>query len=128
MFSYGNAVAGPLIMVVDDDEDVREALFEVLVETGHRAIQADGGEAALETLRAGSRPDLVLVDLNMPGLDGQRLRQHMLEDPELAPIPFIFLTASRPRPGTLPEGSVLATKPISVDDLVTLIARHVTAR
>jgi CheY-like chemotaxis protein len=115
-------------MVVDDDEDVREALYEVLVETGHRALEADGGEVALRMLRSGTRPDLLLVDLNMPGLDGQGLRQRMLDDPELAGIPVVFLTASRPRPGSLPEGVALATKPISVDDLVTLIARHVTAR
>jgi CheY-like chemotaxis protein len=117
-----------VILVVDDDGDVREALCEALADLGHQALQAADGTEALGTLREGVRPDLILLDINMAGLDGRGFHAALAADPALAAIPVAFLTASRPRPDSLPAGVPVVTKPIRMDDLVALVARHVTYR
>ena len=65
--------ARPLkVLVVDDDDLIREAVQEILEEMGHLATIAPGGEAALLELEAGLEPDVVILDLNMPGMNGTR--------------------------------------------------------
>ncbi|ATQ44317.1 MHYT domain-containing protein [Caulobacter mirabilis] len=58
------------VMVVDDDDDVRRLVSELLTEAGHQVIASDDGAEALERLHAGVRPDVLLVDYAMPGLNG----------------------------------------------------------
>src|SRR5690242_7123757 len=82
------------LLVVEDDADVREALIEVLADHGYFALAAANGREALEILRAeGPRPSVILLDIMMPVMDGQQFRAAQLEDPELAAIPVIVLSA-----------------------------------
>jgi len=81
------------ILYVDDEPDIREVVELSLGLAPDLAVQSCGsGEEALELL-ATSRPDLVLLDVMMPGLDGPATLARMRADPALAGIPVVFLTA-----------------------------------
>ena len=87
------------ILYVDDEPDIRLIVELALrIRPGIEVRTADSGEAALEILNAGDwRPDLTMVDVMMPGLTGPDVLAAMLDDPELAKIPVVFVTA-RARP------------------------------
>jgi CheY-like chemotaxis protein len=118
-----------LILIIDDDDDLRDALAEVLVDEGYRVQQEPGGLEALQALRRGLRPDLILLDLMMPGLDGQQFRKEQLADPKLADIPVLILTAGRQplHTGAASPDRIL-TKPISMTDLQRMVAEQLAAR
>jgi CheY-like chemotaxis protein len=90
-------------MVVDDDEAIRRTIAEVLSEEGYAVKEAANGREALDLLRAGTRPCLLLLDLMMPVLDGWGFRQEQERDPEIASVPVVIVTrpsrsaAARPR-------------------------------
>jgi len=83
---------GQYILVVDDDEDFREALFEVLSEAGYPVQQAENGEVALARM-AEESPGVVLLDLKMPVLDGWGVVERMRKDPKSSHIPILILSA-----------------------------------
>jgi CheY-like chemotaxis protein len=83
---------GQYILVVDDDDDFREALCEVLVDAGYPVQQAGNGEVALERIAA-ETPGIVLLDLKMPVLDGWGVMERMRNDPKSAAIPILILSA-----------------------------------
>lgn len=84
-----------LVLVVDDDADVREAFEAVLNAEGYRVVTEPNGEEALRALRAGLRPCLILLDLMMPVKDGWQFRAEQRADPELADIPTVVVSARR---------------------------------
>src|SRR5678816_1869583 len=75
------------VLVVEDDEDVREVLRETLEDAGYPVICAKDGREGLELLRAEPRPCLVLLDLMMPVLSGWQFRAQQQQDPRLARSP-----------------------------------------
>ena len=81
------------ILVVDDEPDIR-ALVRLALEhlAGWRVLDASGGEEAL-TVAADERPDAILLDFMMPGMDGSQTARRLGEDPRTATIPVVFLTA-----------------------------------
>jgi CheY-like chemotaxis protein len=83
---------GQTILVVDDDDDFRTALCEVLSQAGYPVEQAASGEAALLRLE-GETPGLVLLDLKMPGIDGWGVIERMRAEPRWAAIPVLILSA-----------------------------------
>jgi CheY-like chemotaxis protein len=83
---------GQYILVVDDDDDFREALSEVLTDAGYPVQQAENGEVALSRAVAES-PGMVLLDLKMPVLDGWGVMERMRADPKSAAIPILVLSA-----------------------------------
>jgi len=89
-----SATAEPnaLVLVADDSLVVRAFLRRQLEEYGHRVIEAGDGEEALAMCRSHA-PDVVLLDVEMPKLDGYGVLRAMRKDPELAEIPVVFLTA-----------------------------------
>jgi CheY-like chemotaxis protein len=111
------------ILVVDDDVDLRESICELLADEGYAAICCDGGAAALEYLRGeGPRPDLILLDLMMPGMSGWQFRETQLREPALAAIPVVVMTASRnPRGISVDE---IIFKPLQLDTLLAAVKRH----
>jgi CheY-like chemotaxis protein len=104
------------ILLVDDDESLREAVAEVLEDEGHRVERCIDGADALAKLRAGVKPDLILLDLMMPIMDGWQFREAQLKDPRLAPIPVIVVTAAG---GVLKhiDARRILRKPFAVDEL-----------
>lgn len=86
----------PTILVVDDHEEIREALAEILEEEGHEVLQAVDGLEALEVVAA-TLPDVILLDIAMPGIDGLETLRRLKEKPESANLPVIMVTAQGDR-------------------------------
>jgi CheY-like chemotaxis protein len=84
-----------IILVVDDDPDLSEALSDLLLMIGYRPLQAANGREALDLIRAGLRPSLILLDLMMPVMNGWQFREAQLQDPTVASVPVIVLTAAQ---------------------------------
>ena len=85
---------GRTILLVEDDEIVRRAVQMVLEWEGYQVQCAGNGQEALDVLRAGSHPSLILLDVMMPVLDGEQFRKEQLRDPDLASIPVIVVSAA----------------------------------
>ncbi len=118
------------ILVVEDDEDIRSSLLDVLSDEGFAVAGAEDGDQALEYLRSGStRPVLILLDLMMPRMDGREFREAQLADPELAGIPIVLVSADadveRERRALRAAGSL--RKPIKLVELVEVISRYSAA-
>jgi len=114
-----------MILIVDDDADTRETLSDVLGDEGYSVLGAADGLEALELLRSVT-PRLILLDLNMPSMDGQSFRERQLLIPPLASIPTVALSAVSQLPervGHLTFDEVL-TKPVDLDALLALVARY----
>jgi two-component system, chemotaxis family, chemotaxis protein CheY len=81
------------ILLVEDDVDVREALVEALSDRGYAVDTAGDGLVALQVLRGGKRPGVILLDLMMPRMDGVEFRTAQRADPKLADLPVVLLSA-----------------------------------
>lgn len=85
----------PLVLVIDDDLDLREVLEVVLQDNNLDMVSASNGQEALNYLLNSDRiPDVILLDLMMPIMDGSTFRKHQLEHPRLLRIPTIVMSAS----------------------------------
>ena len=80
------------ILVVDDEEDILELLDYNLSKEGFRVVRVKSGEGALDLARS-EKPDLILLDLMLPGLDGLEVCRHLKSDRTTAGIPIVMLTA-----------------------------------
>ncbi len=80
------------IMVVDDEPDVRNVVARLLKRRGYEVEVCESAEEAIEKLRSGERPDLLLMDLMMPGMSGIDACRLIKSDPELKDIPVVILT------------------------------------
>jgi CheY-like chemotaxis protein len=113
------------ILIVEDDFDVRESLSEALRDEGYAIECAVDGEQALEYLRSGGRPGLILLDLMMPRMSGSEFRMVQKVDPQLKHLPVVLLSAD----GAMEEkAKALETdgalrKPIDLDQLLRVIER-----
>jgi CheY-like chemotaxis protein len=113
------------ILLVEDDFDVRDALAQVLEDSGYRVAAASNGLEALALLRAGLRPAAILLDLWMPDLDGAHFRQEQLRDPELAAIPVVVVSADRAVERKAQEigAAAFLPKPAHVADVLRTLSR-----
>lgn len=84
------------VLIIEDNNDIRESTAEILELTGYEVMQATNGKAGVE-LATQNRPDLILCDIMMPELDGYGVLYMLNKKPETASIPFIFLTAKAER-------------------------------
>jgi CheY-like chemotaxis protein len=80
------------VLIVEDDEDVREFMDILLSSSGYETATARNGAEALEAVRQ-THPCLVLLDLMMPVMDGWTFRDRQLADPEIADVPVVCVTA-----------------------------------
>lgn len=114
------------ILIVEDDTDLREALSQILTDEGYRVWSVEHGRAALECLRDGSKPCLILLDLTMPVMNGWQFRAEQREDPDLAGIPVVVISAG----ANLAEQVVplgiqdYIRKPIQLGQLLATVGRY----
>ena len=80
------------ILVVDDNQDSRELVLKILKRKGHQLIEAVDGEDALEKVAA-EQPDLILMDISLPKIDGYEVTRRLKQNKKFASIPVIALTA-----------------------------------
>lgn len=85
-----------LILIIEDNNDIREGTAEILELTGYRVLQAENGKAGVD-MALSHKPDLILCDIMMPELDGYGVLYMLSKNPETDSIPFIFLTAKAER-------------------------------
>ena len=113
------------IMVVEDDEAIRETLAEVLEGEGYGVTRAANGAEALERLHGSGRADLILLDLMMPVMDGWELRARLRSDPQYAAIPVVVVSAHHAVAGQADRLGVQAwlAKPFDIDHLLGTIDR-----
>jgi CheY-like chemotaxis protein len=106
------------ILVVDDDEDIRDTLRVALELQGYHVLVAGNGREALEFLRTAPRPDLILLDLMMPVLDGWGFVAELEKDAALAGVPVVVVTAYVDPARPVPRAVMTIEKPF---DLVGLL-------
>jgi len=123
----GPSRIGPHILVVEDDADLGEVLFEELSATGYEVDVATDGLQGLSMMRA-TLPDLVLVDLCLPRMDGWQLRIEQRKDPRLARIPMIAMSASGSSAARAVDADLFIAKPFEIRTIVDAIDNILTAR
>lgn len=112
------------VMVVEDDAGVRESIADVLRDQGYTVAEAGDGEQALTALENGIRPCLLLLDLMMPRMDGPAFWAIQQNDPALAKIPIVLMSASRELESTaqLLRVDRILKKPIGLADLMGTVS------
>ena len=111
------------ILIIEDDEGVRDSLAAVLREDGRAVETAEGGAQALRRLRRDPLPTLILLDLMMPDMDGIDFRRAQLAEPRLRDIPVIIISA---RPDVATQAAELGAedflrKPMSFEELLHVV-------
>ena len=117
------------ILIVDDERDALFILEKELTARGYSVIAADNGSSALNLAKS-EHPDLIILDIWMPGMDGPEVAAKLMEDPKTKDIPVIFLTClfqkrEGEEQGRVVAGKVLIAKPYSIDGLSAQIERLV---
>ena len=121
----GAVPASGVILVVDDDDDLRNTLVDSLQGEGYHVLSAGSGESALELLRGGAHhPCLLLLDLWMPGMDGWQLRHALKEDAHLNRLPIVVMTAARDQSASFLDVAEILEKPFGLDRLLHVVRRH----
>lgn len=120
-----------VILIIEDDDSVRENLAELLEAEGYEVFSATNGRAGIEMARE-KRPDLILCDIRMPEMDGYQVLETLRQDTITDLIPFLFLTA-RATPADLRRGMVLGaddylTKPFRREELLKAINTRLQKR
>ena len=112
------------IFVVEDDPDAREALSDILTARGYRVTAAENGKEALDHLRRGFRPAVILLDLMMPVMDGHEFLEHVGKDPAFDNVAIIVVTAALASEAATVADEVDAVipKPISLPRLLETIS------
>ena len=114
------------VLIVEDDADLREMMAQLLTLEGYKIETVANGREALEYLNEAPRPDVILLDLMMPIMDGWEFRRRQQDDPALADVPVIVLTAldqAQARANDL-NGVDFLKKPLDFDRLLELVRRR----
>jgi two-component system chemotaxis response regulator CheY len=115
---------GPCILVVDDDYDVRQGIAEVLEDEGYLPALASNGAEALQLLREGLRPSLILLDLMMPVMDGETFcRRWRSDGPADIPIVIISADAAAKEKSRGCGAAALLRKPVQLQTLLETAER-----
>lgn len=121
----------PIVLLVDDNPTNLGVLFESLSDSGFQLLVAEDGESALEQVSL-AHPDIVLLDVMMPGIDGFETCRRLKQDPKTEDIPVIFMTALAETVDKVKGLSIGAvdyiTKPIQPDEVLARVRTHLTLR
>jgi len=124
-------VGGELILIIEDNEKNRKLCRDVLQVKGYRTIESETAEVGLDLAR-GQTPDLILMDIQLPGMDGIAAMKQLKADAQTKTIPIIAITASamtNNRTSMLAEGfDGYQTKPIALKDFLGEVERALAAR
>jgi CheY-like chemotaxis protein len=109
------------ILVVEDNDDVREMMAVTLELEGHEVATAVNGRDALEKLHTGSTPSLILLDLMMPVMNGWEFRQALDQDPALRKVPVVVVSAATAELAYRTEAAAYLPKPLDMDELLDVV-------
>jgi CheY-like chemotaxis protein len=109
------------VLIVEDDEDLREMMAQLLTIEGFQAATVANGKEALDYLHEQDRPEVILLDLMMPVMDGWEFRRKQQADPSLAGVPVIVLSAIDPARAARVDADAFLKKPLDFDRLLDLV-------
>jgi CheY-like chemotaxis protein len=115
-----------VVLVVEDDEDLREELAFLLGHRGYEVITAENGREGLERIGEVGRPCLVILDLVMPDMDGYEFRAALREDPDLADVPVVLCSGvdDLGRKARSLQATGYLTKPLNLDKLYRIVGAN----
>jgi DNA-binding response OmpR family regulator len=116
--------AAATIVLIEDDEFIRETIAELLTSEGHRVLQAADGKQGLAVLRDCPGASLVLLDLWMPVMNGWQLLEALRLDTRFAALPVVVISAVGELPAPPRGAAALLKKPITLDALLASVAAH----
>jgi CheY-like chemotaxis protein len=112
------------VLIVEDDDDLREMMAHMLSIEGFEAATVSNGREALEYLHTAIKPHVILLDLMMPVMDGWEFRRQQKADPDLAPVPVIVLSALDQGRAATVDAAAFLKKPLDFDRLLALVREH----
>ena len=117
----------PVVLIVDDEPTNLAVLGDILEDQGYEVIAAVNGEGALATAKE-MQPDIVLLDINMPGWDGYETAEQLRKCADIRPVPILFLSAQSDTESKVKGFSVGAkdfiTKPFQSEELLARLGTH----
>ena len=112
------------IMVIEDERDSRTYLVQLLRLEGFKVVAYPNGAEALNYLGRSAPPCIIILDMRMPVMDGPQFRSAMLQDPRLANIPVVVVTAAEPQAAAGLSAVRVFKKPVDVDALLATIRQN----
>jgi CheY-like chemotaxis protein len=119
--------SGKSILVIDDDTEGRDLLAYLLRRKGHRVVTCSNGADALGYMSSSPLPNVILLDLQMPVMDGYEFRARQLAHRELASIPVVVISDQPSVDSTRIRGAMVMPKPFRVDELLAVLEPTVFA-
>jgi CheY-like chemotaxis protein len=113
-----------LVAIVEDDREFRDMLRELLEEEQYRVIAVSNGAEALETLRGDTLPNVILLDVSMPVMDGFDFLRFRNDDPQLSAVPVVLVTNAKPHERPTIGVNDVVRKPIDIDEILFAIKRY----
>ena len=113
-----------LVAIVEDDSEFRNMLRELLEEAQYRVVAVANGAEALEKLRGETLPNVILLDVSMPVMDGFDFLRYRNEDPQLATVPVVLVTNAKPHERPTIGVNDVVRKPIDIDEILFAIKRY----
>jgi CheY-like chemotaxis protein len=118
------SVAHCPVLIVEDDADLREMMAQLLSLEGYQTAAVANGREALEYLHRSDSPEVILLDLMMPVMDGWEFRRHQQADPTLARVPVIVLSALDQSRTADVGAAAFLKKPLDFDRLLQLVRSY----
>jgi CheY-like chemotaxis protein len=115
---------GCLVAIIEDDAEFRNMLRELLEEQHYRVVAAGNGAEALERLRGEPVPNVILLDVSMPVMDGFDFLRFRNDDPRLAAVPVVLVTNAKPHERPTIGVNDVVRKPIDIDEILFAIKRY----
>jgi CheY-like chemotaxis protein len=114
----------PQILLIEDDPDLAEVLVDVLQMEGYVVSHAAEGRTALAMLADSKLPDLILLDLMMPHMNGWEFREAQLRNVRLAQIPVVVLSATGERSRPI-DAALILRKPVTLENLLCAVKQFI---
>ena len=124
----GQSQSAGTLLLVEDDYDIRAMLVMILEMEGFRVVRASHGREALGLLQGGLIPDLILLDLMMPVMNGWQFREALKADARLSAIPIIVISGDGriPAQHMADEVTCFLKKPLNLDELLEKIREYIS--
>jgi len=109
------------VLVVDDDDDLRSLMVEMLRAEGYDVVSASDGSSALDRLAEHPQAAVIVLDLTMPGMDGYEFLRRKRADPKIASIPVVVVTAVTEKPQFVDDVFAFLKKPVEGGVLLAVV-------
>jgi CheY-like chemotaxis protein len=113
-----------LVAIIEDDSEFRNMLRELLEEEQYRVVALANGAEALQALRGETVPNVILLDVSMPVMDGFDFLRYRNDDPQLAAVPVVLVTNAKPHERPTIGVNDVVRKPIDIDEILFAIKRY----